>query len=499
MRKLLLPLLVFALVLSSCQDDLTSLNEDPKGASDVPAEPLFSNALVNLGTLNTSVDYNRNMFKHMAQYWAQTTYNDESSYDLTDRTIPSNYWGVIYRDVLTDLQESSSLVEEDELNYTDAQKQNMQAQIDIVEVMAYYQLVTTFGNVPYSEALDSDNPSPAYDAQTEIYGDLMSRLNTAISNLDASAAGFSTSADVYYRGEVAGWQRFANSLKVRMAMTVVDNPPSGIDPQAAVEDALPNAFTSNDHNLALNFTSTPPHTNPVWEDVIQSGRDDFVPANTLIDEMNNLNDPRRSIHFTTIGGQYEGGLYGAQNDYSNYSHIKGPLIEPDFEGLLLGYEEVEFLRAEAAARGWNVTGTAETHYNNAIEADMQYWDNASTEEEITPQDITDYQTQSDVLFPTGASEAEQLKAIAEQKWLALYMQGQQAWIEWRRLDHPTFYYTDVDNDDVTSEDDIPVRFTYPVDEQNLNQANWEEAESSIGGDETSTHLFWDVADATSVN
>ena len=208
MRKLLLPLLVFALVLSSCQDDLTSLNEDPKGASDVPADPLFSNALVSYGTLNSSVDYNTNiMNQYLPQYWAATTYPDESQYDLTNRSIPSSYWSEIYRNILNDLKEASTIVEGDESIVNDAIKQNMQAQIEVVNVMAYYQLVTTFGNIPYSEALDPETPSPAYDSQVAIYNDLMSRLNTAISNLDASVAGFSAASDVFYGGDVAAWER----------------------------------------------------------------------------------------------------------------------------------------------------------------------------------------------------------------------------------------------------------------------------------------------------
>jgi hypothetical protein len=496
MRKLLLPIIAFALVLSSCTDDLTSLNKDPKGASDVPADPLFSNALVSLGTLNTSVDYNRNMFKFMAQYWAATTYADESQYNLTGRSIPSNYWSEVYRDVLNDLDESSGLVSDAEL-IPASQKTVMQAQIEVVKVMAYHQLVSIFGNIPYSEALDPEIPAPAYDDASTIYADLMSRLNTAITDLNSGGQGFGSGADVFYQGDVSAWVKFANSLKMRMAIQLADVQPGTA--QTAIEAASPNAFQSNDDNLALKFTSTPPNTNPVWEDVINTGRNDFVAANTLIDMMNNMNDPRRDIQFTKVNGQYVGGLYGSSNDYIDYSHIKGPLIQNDFEGMLLEYAEVEFIRAEANARGW-LTGTAaqaETHYNNAIEADMQYWSNASTSEEITSADISTYQSQGNVAYPTTGSQQDQLKAIAEQKWLGLYMQGLQAWIDWRRLDHPTWYFQD--NPGADTEDDIPVRFIYPVDEQNLNQSNWEAAKSAMGGDETNIRLFWDTGYASSVN
>lgn len=495
MKKLLIPIIAFVLVLSSCTDELTSLNDNPKGATDVPADPLFSNALASLGTLNSEVDYNINMFKFMSQYWAATTYADESQYNLTGRSIPSNYWSEVYRDILNDLDESSTLVAEDNL-LPDSRKTVMQAQIEVVKVMAYHQLVTVFGNIPYSEALDPETPSPAYDDAATIYSDLMSRLNSAISTLESGSSGFSGSADLFYSGDVDAWVKFANSLKMRMAIQLADVQP-GVA-QTAIEEASPNAFTSNADNLAINFTTTPPNTNPVWEWLIQSARNDFVAANTLIDMMNNLNDPRRAIHFTQVNGQYVGGLYGASNDYTKFSHIKGPLLGNDFEGVLLEYAEVEFIRAEANARGW-LNGTAAQaaqHYDNAVTADMKYWSNASTQEEISNSEINNYLA-NEAPYPVTGTQQDQLKAIAQQKWLGLYMQGLQAWTDWRRLDHPTWYFAD--NPGAATEDDIPVRFIYPVDEQNLNQSNWEEAASAMGGDETSSHLFWDTSDASSVN
>lgn len=492
MRKLLLPILVLALVVGACTDDLTSLNEDPKGASDVPGDPLFSNAQMSFGTEITDPNVNSNIFMYMSQYWAATTYADESQYNLTGRAIPSTFWSELYRDVLNDLNRAAQLIDENEL-INETQKQNQLATIEVVNVLTYYHLVTLFGDIPYSEALDPENTQPAYDDQETIYADLMSRLNTAISNLDPSAAAFGD-ADIYYGGDVDAWIKFANSLKMRLAITIADVNPG--DAQSAIEEASPNAFTSNADNATIDFTSAPPHTNPVWERLVQSGRNDYVPANTLISMMNNLNDPRRDIHFTQIGGEYEGGIYGESNDYSNFSHIVGPVIEQDFEGVLLEYSEVEFIRAEAKARGWlqGTAGTAEEHYNNAIAADMNYWSNAAGGDAIGDGAITSYQTQTEVVYPSAGSLEEQLNAIAEQKWLALYMQGYQGYTEWRRLDHPTL--NGISSVGIT-EDDIPVRWIYPVDEQNLNESNWESASSNIGGDEKSTLLFWDTGYASS--
>lgn len=475
MKKLLLPFIIFALVLGSCEDNLTDLNEDPKGASDVPGDPLFSNAQVSLGTYLNSVNVNLNIFNLVSQYWASTTYTSESQYELTTRSIPSNLWSELYRDVLKDLDEASLRVEENEAVNADV-KQNQQAQIEIMQVLTYYSLVTIFGDIPYSEALDADNPQPAFDDAATIYDDLMSRLDAAIGNLNPSVDGFGE-ADIIYNGDISQWIKFANSLKMRLAITIADANPSVA--QSAIEEASPNAFMSNADNAVIPFVSAPPHTNPLWEALVQSGRHDFVPANTIVDYMNELEDPRRPIHFTQYQGEYLGGIYGVNNDYNTFSHFGETIKQPAFEGMILEYAEIEFIRAEAAARGWNVSSDAETHYNNAIRADMEYWG-------VSDSDITAYLAQPGVAYDAGGDYREQ---IGKQKWMGLYLQGLQGWTEWRRLDAPTL--NGIPSVGIT-ENDIPTRFTYPVDEQNLNEANWQEASSAIGGDELSTKLFWDV-------
>jgi hypothetical protein len=117
------------------------------------------------------------------------------------------------------------------------------------------------------------------------------------------------------------------------------------------------------------------------------------------------------------------------------------------------------------------------HYNNAIRASVSFW--GSTDAEATA-----YLAQSTVAYNTAAGDWKQ--KIGLQKWLALYNRGWDAWIEWRRLDAPNL----VAPADALS--DIPVRFTYPVDEQNINTASYNAAVSAIGGDKVSTPLWWDT-------
>lgn len=475
MRNLLLhTTLVLVLVMGSCTD-LTELNEDPKAPAQAPAETLFSHAQMSLGTYLNSSDINLNIFKFMAQYWAATTYATESQYELTTRAIPDGLWSELYRDVLQDLKRARTIIQEDEL-LDETIAQNQLASITVIEVLTYGNLVDIFGNIPYSEALDVDNTQPTFDDAATIYSDLMTRLNSAIESFDISAEGFG-GADIFYGGDIESWVRFANSLKMRLAMTVADvGGEVNFDPQAEFEAASPNGFTSNDHNAEIPFETTPPHTSPLWEDLVQSGRDDYVPADTYIDMLNNLNDPRRDIQFTMVDGEYVGGVYGSTNAFENFSHFSGAVEAPDLPGMILVYDEVAFLRAEAAARGWSVEGTAAENYEAGIRADMEWW-------EVPDSEIDAYIAQQ--AYDTGGDYREQ---IGEQKWIALFLQGIRGWTVWRRLDNPTFNVPPT----LDSIDDIPLRFTYPVDEQNLNQSNWEAAANAMGGDELSTPIFWDV-------
>ena len=178
MKKILLTISAFFLLLS-CTDDITNLNEDTKNPSNVPAEYLFSNAQKNLVDQMTSTNVNNNVFRLFVQHWTETTYTDESNYDITNRTIPDNHFRVIYRDVLKNLAESKKILLSEvyvgttqEIADQNTVRNNKIAIIDIYAAYSYSILVDTFGNIPYSEALDIENhPNPKYDDAKTIYKD----------------------------------------------------------------------------------------------------------------------------------------------------------------------------------------------------------------------------------------------------------------------------------------------------------------------------------------
>jgi hypothetical protein len=483
MKKFLIIFLSF-LLLWSCTKDLTNKNLDPKNPIIVPSYSLFTNGQKNMVDLLTTTDVNTNIFRMLAQHWTETTYPDESDYDLATRSIPTQWWNGFYRDVLKSFEEAKALIPTDVLDGTaqpDAGRQKNELAItDVMEVYSYYYLVTTFGNIPYSEALNIDITQPKYDDAATIYADLLTRLDADIAALDEAAESFG-SADLLYSGDVASWKKFANSLKLKMGILIADSDPATA--KSTIESAAPNVFTSNADNAILHYLTAPPNTNPAYTDQIQSQRGDFVVASVLVDTMKNLNDPRMPAYFSVDGnGDYTGGEYGTSNNFATFSkptgYDGGPgVFQADFPGVILSYSEVEFYLAEAAARGFNVGGTVEEHYDAAIAASIEEWGGTS-EEAIA------YLAQPAVNYATAAGDWKH--KIGVQEWIAFYNRGYEAWTTWRRLDVPAL----VAPADALS--DIPVRFPYSVLEQNLNKSNFEAASDAIGGDVVTTKLWWDV-------
>lgn len=473
--KNILAILIIFLLFSSC-NKLDELNQNIKDPATVPGESLFTGAQLAVANGITTPNVNRNNFRLYVQYWTETTYTDESNYDITSRPIPGNFWNILYRDVLMNLKESAKVLAETGTLPGDAPAvlTNKLAIVEVMTVYGYSVLVETFGNVPYTQALDPDILLPAYDDGLTIYKDLITRLNKAILDMDQAQASFG-SADNMYHGNVAQWYKFANSLKLRMGMVLADA--DNALAATTVAEAADKVIMSNADNALFWYISSQPNNNPVNENLVKSGRNDFVGANTFIDVMNDLADPRLEFYFTTAGDPpvYVGGEYGASNDFSQFSHVAPALTEAEYPAIFFDLAEVEFLLAEGAERGF-VGGTAAEHYNNAITASIEaYGGTADT--------IAAYLADPKVAYATATGTWQQ--KIGMQKWIALYNRGFDAWTSYRILDFPVL----VAPPDAVSV--LPLRLTYPIAEQTLNGANRAAAGAAIGGDDVGTKLFFD--------
>lgn len=485
MQKIIYVLAVVVVVMSTaCTKDLTDLNIDPKSPSTAPSYAFFTNAQRQFSNTLASSNVNLNIFRLIVQHWQETQYPEESQYDLGTREINGNLWDAFYRDVIRDLREAKALIPADVLNVDGSpdtgKQQNNLAIAEIMEIYSWYYLVTSFGNIPYTEAMDIDNPFPKYDDAKTVYNDLLTRLDAAISDLNAASESFGE-ADLIYGGDVNLWKKFGNSLKLKMGIAIADD--DNAKAKTVVESAVAGGvFTSNSDNAELHYLTASPNTNPIWVDLVQSGRDDFVAASTLIDQLLDFNDPRIDNYFTEDQAgrdlpatSYSGADPGVQSAYVQYSHVHPDITAADFPHLLLDYSEVEFHLAEAAQRGYSVGGTAATHYANAVTASILYWGGTNEQADT-------YLAQPSIVY----NAANYKQSIGLQQWIAFYNRGMNAWTSWRRFDYPQLQPAS----DAFS--DIPVRYPYPVNEQNVNTANWQAAADAIGGDVVETKLWFDI-------
>jgi hypothetical protein len=522
MKKRIIALVLAAsfATFTSCDERLEELNTDKINPAQVSASSLFTKGLKEGFDRMGSINVNNNPFRLYAQYWAQTTYPEESQYSLSSRNIPANFWNSGYRDVLIDLAESK-IITQAELEKDPARAAVLTNRIACIEIMSAYTystLVDAFGNVPYTEALDVSNLSPKYDDARTIYTDLIARLNTAISSTNEGAQGFTPAQDPLFNGDMSDWMRFANSLKFRMGMRLAD-----VDKAASVSivnSALAaGVLTSNADNVTMQYMSASPNTSPAYADLVLSGRNDFVLANTFADYLNTTKDPRVTAYaqanpvpfvdgadyvvpmdmyvlyddatvYLTAGSRvlassasrnpkiFIGGTYGDANSFNSNSKVSKTLYtDPTYGVTIINYAEMRFLMAEAAARGgYAVTGTAAEHYTAGITASFA---------EFNVGGVAEYLAQPKVAYATATGDFK--TKIGRQMWVALYNEGFESWATWRRLDFGVLRPLPEETT-VT----LPLRFTYPIAEQQLNGIQYSAAGSAIGGDEVTTKLFWDA-------
>lgn len=486
--------LTLLISLGACDKNFEEINVNPNQPPKVPTSALLTSAQKELMDFIWDEWHNGRFGMVYAQYWAQNEYTEESRYQLRDG-INNNYWVYYYagRDAdldgapngggLADLQEIIRLNTESPGEYT--RYGDTDNQIAVARIMKawMFQIITDiWGDVPYSEALQgSKNPSPAYTPQSEIYKDLLKELTEASAQIKTAAPGFPT-GDLIYGGKMDKWKKFANSLKLRVAIRMADREPA-LAARAINEALAAGVFTSNEDNALLKYLTAVPNNNPLNQD--RQERTDFAASKPLIDLMTKYQDPRIGVYAEekVNGGGFVGMPYGVTNAQAgaikdaDVSQPGDAVLAPEAPGIYITYDEVLFIQAEAAQRGFT-SGNAASLYNDAIKASMNFW--GITNEAA----ITAYQAR----VPYDANNWKQ--SLGEQKWLALYMQGIQGWTEWRRLDFTGVLVMPEAGPLVGT--GIPVRVTYPTIEQQLNRSNYDAALSRQGPDMLSTRMWWDA-------
>ncbi|MCS3530511.1 SusD/RagB family nutrient-binding outer membrane lipoprotein [Chryseobacterium sp. JUb7] len=456
---------------NSCQSDITSLNEDPKHPSEVPSGNMLATSMYQGFYYMYTGSVNFNNYRFFTQQWTETIYTQETNYNLTTRNQPRNHFRRMYVYTLAPLEQAKKDLPK-EINADPEVVDNKWATLEIASVFTWENIVDTFGNVPYKEALQAETiKSPKYDDAKTIYLDLISRLNAAIAKIHSSKQGYPE--DLVYKGDMTKWIKFANSIKLRLAINLADVDPA--TSKAAAESAIAGGvLASASDSYSLKFDGNT-FTNPLFDDLVASGRNDYIPSNIMVNPMNTKSDPRRAAYFTQVGGIYKGGTYGTANSFASNSHVNPSYLTGNAPANLLSYTEVLFLKAEAAQRGYNVGGgTAASLYADAITASM-------LENGVTATDAATYIAAN----PYNAANWKQ--SIGYEGWIAMWNNPFAAWNFTRRLDNPIL--TAPPSSYIGG---IPYRMPYSDQEYVTNNANVSAAASAIGGDKATTKLFWDI-------
>ena len=462
----------------ACDDGLTDINDNPNAPTEVPVQFLLPQT-IQAGVGQALGGYL--MLQHTSiwpQHIVQLQYPDEETGEVRDSRM-DGYWSAFYTGPLKDIQ---TIIDKGaEEGHANAQGVGL-----IWKSWIYHIMTDLWGDLPYSTALrgeEEGGSTPVYDAQSAIYDGLFADLATGAGLLTSSGQDFG-SGDILYNNDFDGWKKFANSMRMRLAMRLSERDAATAQAQfVAAYNA--GGFTSNADNAMLQYPGSP-YENPYYENYL--GRDDNGIAAAIVDTLLSLNDPRLPLYAEPAAhdGVYRGHHNGNDDlpvgqSMAWFSRI-GNFWRADGAATptaLITYSEVLFLQAEAAARGW-IAGDPATLYVAAITANMNQYDAQG----VGPTDgeINAYLAQPEVAY-TG------LNSLYLQKWISLFMNGSEAWSEWRRVDVP--YMTP---GPALMLPRIPIRFMYPPTEQSLNRANWQAALSAQGmsANDLITPVWWDV-------
>lgn len=490
MKKILYSALAASLLFVSCEYS-EDVNDNRDAFYEVSPESLLTNAEKQLADQISTPSVNINPLRYFSHYWTQTTYNTESRFSFASRLVTDTYWNELYRDVLGNLQSAKGYVEAqpapDDIPAGDweVMRTNKLAVIDILQVYTFQILVDSYGDVPYSEALNvAEDKLPAYDDDAEIYPMLIERLDAAIASFDESQGSFDT-GEYIYDGDVASWIRFANSLKVKLGLNLSDVNPTLA--QSTIESGFAGGvILENADNAEFRYPASAPNYSALYNELVASQRTDFVSDEVFLNALQEKEDPRLEIYYNpSETGSFTGGVLGANNTpASDFAQIGERFKQPDLPAQYIEAAEMNFYLAEAAARGFNVGNTAEYYYTQGITQSIASW-------EIPTAEADAYLARPDVAYATAEGDWKQ--KIATQMWYAFFNRPFEAWNAYRRLDYPL--HQAPSNAVAAADGVIPKRLYYPINEQTVNTANYDAAVTAIGGvDRLRVRVFWDVAE-----
>jgi hypothetical protein len=386
---------------------------------------------------------------------------------------------------------------------------------DVIKVAVLHRVADTYGPIPYSQIGVGGKIQVPYDSQEQAYKNMLADLDRSIAVLTANrGTTINASADIIYGGQVEKWAKFANSLKLRLAMRMVYADPATAK-KAAEEVAADEvgAFASNDDNaLYDNFNANA--KNPFYVVQVEYNGGDSMAAADIITYMNGYNDPRRAAYFNKSqfdGFDYVGlrhGIVMPANDVMHrYSAIN---ISMDSPFTWMNAAEVAFLKAEAVAVfGFDMGGSAKEFYEEGVRLSFAQWGVAGADAYLAdatskpaayvdPIGSNSYDgslSEMTIAWEENASTARKQEKILIQKWIANWLLGNESWCDIRRTGYPHILPATAEGNKSNGLVDSAFgarRMKYPSDEYVNNGANLAQAVTLLGGaDEMATRTWFD--------
>ncbi|MDB5086412.1 MAG: hypothetical protein JWR09_406 [Mucilaginibacter sp.] len=466
---------VLILSVTSCKKDLVKINQNPNASQNAQPDYLLTAATKATADTYWGVANTMESSLLFVQYWAKIQYTDPDRYIYSNSAF-QELWTVGYSKSIVNLNQIIKL--------GNAQANSNYKGVALVLRSWVFTLLTdAYGDIPYKQATNIDQYlTPAYDTQKDVYYALLDDLKTAQAALNP--AGKAIAGDVIYGNNIALWKKFANSLRLRIALRIADRDAVKAKQILAEIQSEGGAYISSNAEIAQLVYLDSPNQNPVSN--LFDTRDDYRISKTIVDKLFSLNDPRLPVYASktqdatpqTYVGIPNGLLVGDASNlgFTKTSRPGAYFLAPHAPAVIISYAEVLFDRAEAAARGFT-TEDAASLYNQAVTASLnQYGIQGAAVDTYTALPAVKYDA------------ANFKKSIGEQKWIALFGQGLEAFAEWRRLDYPQLQPAVAG----TLNGKIPVRFIYPGTEQSLNGANYKAAVADQGADLLTTKLWFDV-------
>ena len=494
------------LLFQGCDKNFEEINTNPDAVSKPTPQYMFSKALYDGSNYSGNTE---TLLLGTMQY--TTSYNDVegfgSKYIAARVDLSYSVFNNAYPNQINEIGEVIKAVKDD------PDMINLYAVARIWRVFCFSRITDLYGDIPYSQAGQGYNKSifqPTYDAQEDIYADMLKELDEAAQSLDANNTTTFGASDLIYNGNVTQWKKFAYSMMLRLGMRLTKVDESSA--QSWVTKAIAGGVITDFADIAkVRFEGSGQdiNKNPIAFVMLN---DNYIKADgvsnteggkyqqVFIDSLKNNNDPRLSV----ISVVYVNGVADATPSIqkgmaSNINGVKpadfGTYSEPNQKTLLrlaaplLVYTAAEshFLLAEASLRGWYSAETTDALYEKAIRAAMLQWDLISgISGTIASSDVDDY-VAAHPLKP--ASVEGQKEQIYTQFWMSIFPDAQEVFANYRRTGYPALVPNNYPGNATGGQ--IFRRFLYPTTEQSLNTTSYQAAIARQGDDSFMTKIWWD--------